>query len=67
MEADFLATNLSFENSNQEDFLGSHKNQLTLFWFTPFIITASVSLFENLPHLFFQLFPLEKPNLPLLC
>jgi len=67
MEADFLATNLSFENPNQEDLLGSHKNQLTLFWPTPLFITASVSHFENLPHLLFQPFPLEQQNSPLLC
>jgi hypothetical protein len=67
MEADFLATNLSFENPNQEDLQGSHKNSLHLVGSAILFVMPLVNLFENLPHLFFLPSPLERQNSPLLC
>ena len=67
MEADFLATNLSFENPNQENLLGSYKNSIHLVGSAILFFMPLVNLFENLPTLFFHPSPLEQQNSPLLC
>jgi hypothetical protein len=67
MEADFLTTNLSFENIDFENLLDSQKSQPHLLESKSFFIQGLVTLFQSYQFFLFQISFLDQNYIRLRC